>query len=101
MRFSLRLDNTKVQVHANVTNRDLPPLERHLQQVLGAEVSPNGKLIVTAGGDDNTRRIWDAYFTRFLLFCADTQAQSGVPPSARTANLWSLQVMTEPYACGM
>jgi len=59
-RFTLRLDDTKVSVHDNVNNRDLPPLQGHLQRVLSAEFSHDGKLIVTAGGDDNTARIWDA-----------------------------------------
>jgi WD40 repeat protein len=46
--------------HDNFENRDLPPLQGHEQRVESAAFSPDGTLIVTAGGADNTARVWDS-----------------------------------------
>jgi WD40 repeat protein len=59
-KFTLTLDDRNVKVHDSVNNKDLPPLQGHLQRISSAEFSHDGKLIVTAGGADNTARIWDA-----------------------------------------
>jgi WD40 repeat protein len=58
-RFTLTIADRDVNIHDNGDERDLPPLHGHTQGVQNAVFSSDGKLIVTAGGDDNTARIWD------------------------------------------
>jgi WD40 repeat protein len=70
----LTIRDAEVLRHDNHENRDLPPLRGHGATVESVVFSSDGTQIVTAGGVDNTARIWDARTGNLLKILAGHEA---------------------------
>ena len=70
----LTIRNAEVLRYDNHENLNLPPLRGHGAIVESVAVSSDGTRIVTAGGVDNTARIWDARTGNVLEILAGHEA---------------------------
>ena len=76
------------QVWDVATGEELHTLAGHTDAVNSAAFSPDGKLVVTASGD-NTAKVWDVATGENCTPWPATRIGSTRRPSARTASWWS------------